>query len=124
MADRNINKALRGERRRRRVRGKVHGTAERPRLTVCRTLKHIYAQLIDDVEGRTLAAAASNSPQVRDKVKDDMDKTKIAQAVGEVLAEAAKQHGVQAVVFDRNRFPFHGRVKALADGARKAGLQF
>lgn len=124
MADRNIKKALRGERRRRRVRGKVQGTAERPRLTVCRTLKHIYAQLIDDVEGRTLAAAASNSPQVRDKVKDDMDKTKIAQAVGEVLAEAAKQHGVQAVVFDRNRFPFHGRVKALADGARKAGLQF
>ncbi len=124
MADRNVNKALRGERRRRRVRGKVHGTAERPRLTVCRTLKHIYAQLIDDVEGRTLAAAASNSPQVRDKVKDDMNKTKIAQAVGEMLAEAAKQHGVQTVVFDRNRFPFHGRVKALADGARKAGLQF
>jgi large subunit ribosomal protein L18 len=124
MADRNIKKDLRGERRRRRVRGKVHGTAERPRLTVCRTLKHIYAQIIDDVQGRTLAAAASNSPVVREKTKDDMDKTKIAQAVGEVLAELAKGNGIQSVVFDRNRFPYRGRVKALAEGARKGGLQF
>ncbi|MBD3331638.1 50S ribosomal protein L18 [candidate division GN15 bacterium] len=124
MADRNYKKALRGQRRRLRVRGKIHGTAERPRLTVCRTLKHIYAQIIDDVEGRTLAAAASNSPQVREKLKDDANKTKVAQTVGEALAELAKQNGVQSVVFDRNRFPFHGRVKALAEGARKGGLQF
>ena len=119
-----LNKKEMRQRRHARSRFYLSGTAQKPRLAVFRSLKHIYAQIIDDVQGRTLAAAASNSPVVREKTKDDMDKTKIAQAVGEVLAEAAKGKGIQSVAFDRNRFPYHGRVKALAEGARKGGLQF
>ncbi|MFT4224580.1 50S ribosomal protein L18 [Dysgonomonas sp.] len=101
-----------------RVRGKVTGTAERPRLTVFRSNKQIYAQVIDDLTGRTLAAASSL------KITDKAPKKEIAAKVGELIAKSAQEAGVTAVVFDRNGFLYHGRVKELADAARKGGLKF
>jgi len=106
------------ERRRRRVRKKVSGAPERPRLSVRRSLKHIYAQLIDDVNGKTLAAASSVS------LKIPGGNIQAAEAVGKSLAESAQKSGVETVNFDRNGRLYHGRVKALADAARKAGLKF
>ena len=106
-------------RRHRRVRGKVAGTAERPRLTVFRSNRGIFAQLIDDEAGRTLAAASWTSLG-----KPDGSKTEQAEAVGKALAEAAKKAGIESCVFDRGGYLFHGRVKALAEGAREGGLQF
>jgi large subunit ribosomal protein L18 len=101
-----------------RIRGRVFGTPERPRLSVYRSNKEIYAQVIDDVHGRTLAAASSK------KVQDKMNKTEKASLVGKELAEKAKSAGITAVVFDRNGYLYHGRVKSLADGAREGGLEF
>ncbi|MBU2566113.1 50S ribosomal protein L18 [Patescibacteria group bacterium] len=103
-----------------RVRAKVSGTGERPRLTVKRALSHIYAQVIDDVKGLTLAAASDKD------VKDSKGKTKVevATEVGKIVAERAKAKNISAVVFDRKDKRYHGRVKALADGAREGGLQF
>lgn len=101
-----------------RVRGKVTGTAERPRLTVFRSNKQIYAQVIDDLTGKTLAAASSL------KITDKAPKKEIAAKVGELIAKSAQEAGVTAVVFDRNGFLYHGRVKELADAARKGGLKF
>jgi large subunit ribosomal protein L18 len=106
-------------RRHRRVRGKVAGTAERPRLTVFRSNRGIFAQLIDDEAGRTLAAASWQSVGSLDGSKTDQ-----AEAVGKALAEAAKKAGIERCVFDRGGYLFHGRVKALAEGAREGGLQF
>lgn len=111
------------ERRHRRVRGKVSGTAERPRLCVTRTNAHIYAQVIDDVSGLTLAAAASNDPEVRSALKSGAT-IGAATAVGEAVGRKAVANGVAEVVFDRGGRLYHGRVKALADGARNAGLKF
>jgi large subunit ribosomal protein L18 len=105
------------QRRRRRVRGKITGTAERPRLAVFRSNTDIYAQVIDDAKGHTLAAADSRA------VKDG-DKTAKARATGALLAERAQAAGVEAVVFDRGGYLYHGRVKALAEGAREGGLRF
>ena len=105
-------------RRHARVRKRVAGTAERPRLAVFRSNRHIYAQLIDDVSGRTLAAAGT----VRGS--DDADKTAAAKQVGAELATKAKAAGITAAVFDRGGYQFHGRVKALADAAREGGLDF
>ena len=107
-------------RRRRRVRGKVSGTAERPRLAVFRSNVGIYAQLIDDLDGKTLASASSKG------LPKSFKGTKTAQAneVGKRLAAAAKQAGIEAVVFDRAGYLYHGRVKALAEGAREGGLTF
>ena len=108
------------ERRRRRVRGKVSGTAERPRLAVFRSNVGIYAQLIDDLEGKTLAAASWNSlPKSFKGTKTDQ-----AREVGKLIADRAKQAGVETVVFDRAGYLYHGRVKALAEGAREGGLKF
>ncbi len=107
------------DRRRKRIRGRVHGTAERPRLSVFRSNARIYAQVIDDVDGRTLAAAGSIEAALRDS-----SKTEAATEVGRLLAERAKAAGVTKVVFDRGGYLYHGRVKALADGARDGGLQF
>ncbi len=107
------------ERRHRRVRGKVSGTAERPRLSVSRSNKRIYAQLIDDERGHTLAAAGSHEAALR-----GLDKGPAAAEVGRLLAERGTQAGVTAVVFDRGGYRYHGRVKALADGAREGGLEF
>ena len=105
-------------RRHRRVRVKVAGTGERPRLSVYRSLHHVYAQLIDDETSRTVAAASTTQLKVG---KND---TKAAAAVGRAIAESAKAAGVRAVVFDRGGFLYHGRVKALAEAAREAGLEF
>jgi large subunit ribosomal protein L18 len=107
-------------RRHRRVRGKVHGTAERPRLVVFRSNRGIEAQLVDDVEGKTLAAASS----LNLKKSFKGDKTKQAAEVGKLLAENAKQANVETVVFDRAGYLYHGRVKALAEAAREGGLKF
>ena len=100
-----------------RIRGKISGTAQRPRMTVFRSNKQIYIQLIDDLAGRTLAAASS-------KGIEEGTKTEIAAAVGEKIAQRALEAGINEVVFDRNGYLFHGRVKSLADAARKGGLKF
>jgi len=114
------------QRRHRRVRAKVSGTAERPRLAVHRSLQHIYAQLIDDIAGCTLAAASSNEPDFRARQTDEVKASNVpgAKAVGELLAQRAKAKGIESVVYDRGGYPYHGRVKALADGARTGGLAF
>ena len=116
-------KRLKLARRRMRIRKKVVGTPERPRLSVFRSLKHIYAQIIDDTAERTLAAASTQSPDVRQAL-DKAPGCAAAKAVGKRLAEKAIAHGVRKVVFDRSGYRYHGRVKALADAAREAGLVF
>jgi large subunit ribosomal protein L18 len=110
--------------RKKRVRNKIRGTAEMPRLTVFKSAKHIYAQIIDDTTGCTLAAASTVSKELRLKAKDISSNTKGAILVGEVIAKNGLGKGVNKVVFDRNGFLFHGRVKALAEAAREQGLQF
>lgn len=105
-----------------RVRAKVHGTAERPRLAVFRSVKHIYAQLIDDDAGATLAAAGSLDKTLRETPSGG--NIEGAKAVGALIAVRAKDKGIEKVVFDRGGFRYHGRVKGLADAAREAGLQF
>jgi large subunit ribosomal protein L18 len=111
------------DKRKARIRRKVSGTPDRPRLTVYKSLKHMYAQLVDDVAGKTLVSVATTSKNLKGEVKDD-DKTAAAKKVGAALAKAAKEKGIEAVVFDRNGYVYHGRVKALADSAREAGLKF
>jgi large subunit ribosomal protein L18 len=110
-------------RRHRRVRGKVSGTAERPRLCVNRTNAHIYAQIIDDVNGVTIAAASSNDGELKATFKAGSN-IEAAKAVGEAVGRRAKEAGIDEVVFDRGGRLYHGRVQALADGARSAGLKF
>ena len=112
--DRKINRL----RRHRRVRVRLTGSAERPRLAVFRSLNHIYAQVIDDASGRTLAAASTVGQKQADKSMD------VAASVGKAIAQKAKAAGVNRVVFDRGGFLYHGRIKALADAAREAGLEF
>ncbi|MFM7212403.1 MAG: 50S ribosomal protein L18 [Actinomycetota bacterium] len=109
------------ERRHLRVRKKVSGTAARPRLVVTRSARHMFAQVVNDDEGRTIASASSMEADVRGA---SADKTAKARKVGELLADRAKKAGVETVVFDRGGNKFHGRVAALAEGAREGGLQF
>ena len=109
--------------RHRRVRQKVAGTISRPRLCVFRSLNHIHAQLIDDSMGQTLVSMSTLDSQVRSKT-DGMGKSKKAEIVGTLLAEKALNKGVKQVVFDRGGYKYHGRVKALAEAARKVGLEF
>jgi large subunit ribosomal protein L18 len=116
-------KAAKLARRRRRVRAKVAGTAERPRLCVTRTNANTYAQLIDDVAGETLVSASTIDAELRDGIENGSD-VEAAHAVGEALGERAKAAGLTSIVFDRSGRLYHGRVKAVADGARKAGLEF
>jgi large subunit ribosomal protein L18 len=114
-------------RRQRRVRAKVKGTAARPRLRVSRSNAHVYAQLIDDVAGVTLVAAASNEKTLAATIRKDSGSTSnkaAASVVGEELAKRALDAGLSEVVFDRGGHLYHGRTRALADGARKAGLKF
>ena len=111
------------EKRRARIRRKLSGTPERPRLTVYKSLKHMYAQLVDDTAGKTLVSVGTTSKDLKDEVKDD-DKTAAAKKVGAALAKAAKDKGIEAVVFDRNGFDYHGRIQAVAAAAREAGLKF
>jgi len=109
--------------RHRRVRTKIFGTAQCPRLNVFRSLSHIQAQIIDDERGHTLVAASSVEPGLRGELVG-LGKSAQAKIVGQVLGERAQAKGVQQVVFDRGGYKYHGRVKALADGAREAGLKF
>ena len=110
-------------RRHARVRKRVEGTAEKPRLSVYRSLTHIYAQVIDDVSRTTLAAASDVESDLKGKLKGKK-KSDVATLVGETVAQRAKEKGIGAVVFDRGGYPFHGRVKALAEAARAGGLKF
>ncbi len=110
-------------RRHRRVRRKIHGTPERPRLNVFRSLTNIYAQVIDDEAGVTLVSASTLDREVRDQVQG-LNKTEAARVVGKVLAERALAKGIKTVVFDRGGYKYIGRVQALAEGAREGGLEF
>jgi large subunit ribosomal protein L18 len=110
-------------RRKKRIRKKVTGTPERPRLSVFRSAKHIYAQVVDDTAGQTLAYASTLSKDVRDQTAE-VDKTEAAKLVGAAIAKACSDKGIGKVVFDRNGFIYHGRIRALAEGAREAGLNF
>ena len=118
---RNVFKRLR---RKRRVRKSVTGTAERPRLTVFRSHKNIYAQIIDDTAGRTLVAASTMEKPLRERLSRKGGNKAAATAVGAELAVKAVQAGIKKVVFDRNGYPYHGRVRELAEAARKGGLEF
>jgi large subunit ribosomal protein L18 len=109
--------------RHQRVRAKISGTADRPRLNVYRSLGNIYAQVIDDVAGHTLASASTIDRELRGQV-DGKNKTEAAKMVGALVAQRAQAVGVKTVIFDRGGYRYHGRVKALADGAREAGLVF
>jgi large subunit ribosomal protein L18 len=111
------------KRRHRRVRKRVVGISQRPRFNVFRSLKHIYAQVIDDTRGHTLAAASTLDPELRDKVKG-LTKTEQAKLVGGLLAKRALERGVKEVAFDRGGYKYHGRVKSLAEAAREGGLEF
>lgn len=106
-----------------RILEKIRGTAERPRLSVYRSNKHIYAQVIDDDAGHTLVAASSLEDPIQEEA-DDRTPTEVSRAVGERVAEKAREEGIDRVVFDRDGYRYHGRVKALANGAREGGLQF
>lgn len=110
--------------RKKRVRRKIRGTPERPRLTVFKTARHLYAQIIDDTGGKTLVAASTTSKDLEPKVKGISGNIKGAVLVGESIARKGTEVGIKKVVFDRNGFLYHGRVKALADAARENGLEF
>ena len=112
------------KRRHVRVRAKVSGTTQRPRLNVFRSSAHIYAQVIDDTAGSTLVAASDLEAEVKERAGAGAPKVARAKAVGQIIAERAKQAGFESVVFDRGGFLYHGRVRAVAEGAREAGLQF
>lgn len=122
MLPKSIRKSARWKRRRR-IRKKIYGVPEAPRLCVFRSNRHIYAQIIDDTVGRTLVAASTLSKDIRGSLKSMCNKEAAAK-VGKLLAQKAIEKGIRKVVFDRNFYLFHGRVKALADSAREAGLRF
>jgi large subunit ribosomal protein L18 len=109
--------------RKRRIRKKILGTPERPRLTIFRSARHIYAQLIDDTNGSTIVSASSLDRSVKEGQAFDSKKSQAVQ-IGKLVAERAITKGVKKVVFDRNGYLYHGRVKAISDGAREAGLEF
>jgi large subunit ribosomal protein L18 len=109
--------------RKKRIRKKIHGTPQRPRLSVFRSARHMYAQVIDDTAGRTLAAASTTDQQAKDAPKFK-NKIEAAKFVGKLVGERALDQGIKEVVFDRNGFLYHGRVESLSKGARKAGLIF
>ena len=114
-------KEFQRSRAKRRVRAKIYGTAERPRLSVFRSNKQIYAQIINDDNGTTIVSASS---RIEDIASKKLNKTETARLVGNLLAERAKEAEIEKVVFDRNGYVYHGRIKALADGAREGGLKF
>lgn len=115
------------ERKRRkvlRVRKNLLGSSERPRLTVFRSLNQVYTQIVDDLNGVTIASASSLSTEIKDELEKAKNKTEKSKLVGKLLAEKAKEKNVTKVVFDRGRYHYHGRIKAVADGAREGGLEF
>lgn len=118
-----INKNQDRLKRHKRVRAKIKGTAQTPRLSVYRTLTHIYAQIIDDVKGNTLVTASTLDKELKGKL-DGMDKKAQAKEVGKLIAKKAKSKKISAIVFDRGGYLYIGRVQALADGAREGGLKF
>lgn len=122
MGSPNKRKELRLKRKKR-IRKRMTGTVERPRMTVFRSAKHIYSQIIDDTQGITLVTASTTEKEIREQQKFE-NKTAAAVYVGQLIAERAVQKGIKSVVFDRNGFLYHGRIKAVSDGARKAGLDF
>ena len=124
MADKQMKKTGMRRRRQMRIRKRLLGTADRPRLTIFRSLKHIQAQLIDDVNGRSLMGISSNAPQLKDQLQTIEGKCNKSREVGKALAESALDAGISQVVFDRAGYLYHGRVKALAEGAREGGLKF
>ncbi len=117
-------KQTRFQRRKKHVRKTVFGRHDRPRLTVTRTLNHIYAQIINDEEGTTMVSASTLDKEIKDRLKPEMKKVEQSKMVGEAIAKRALETDIKSVSFDRNGLLYHGRVKALADGARKGGLQF
>ena len=121
--DKNIQKKLRRDRIRRRIRSDIRGTGDRPRLSVYKSNKHVYAQLVDDLMGKTLVAASSQSEEVAEQVADKT-KAEAAEVVGKYLADLANEKGINKAVFDRSGYKYHGVIKALADGAREGGLDF
>lgn len=116
-------KYLARHKRQKRVRKKIVGTKERPRLSVFKSLKHIYAQVIDDEAGNTLVAASTQSPELKDNLSTQSN-ISAAEQVGTLIARRAKEHQIESVVFDRGGNLYHGRIKALADAAREEGLRF
>ena len=121
-----IDKVVERKKRAFRIRKRVAGTTQRPRLSVRRSLNHIYVQIIDDSAGASLVQVGSTNKEIAAKVTDKkkMSKTDVSKLVGELVAEKAKEKGIEKVVFDRKGYAFHGRIKALAEAARKKGLQF
>ncbi len=117
-------KHKRRQRRKYAIRKKITGTCEVPRLTVFKSITHIYAQIIDDVTRKTLASASTIDKEVKALLKPDMPKVAQSEVVGEILGKRALKNNIKTIAFDRNGYLFHGRVKALADGCRKAGLEF
>jgi len=111
------------KKRAKRVRRKIHGTSERPRLSVFRSLNNVYVQLIDDNKGVSLLGISSMAPEVK-SLETEKGKIGVSKAVGKIVAEKAKEKGITKVVFDRAGFLYHGRIKAVAEGAREGGLQF
>ena len=111
-------------RRKQHIRKHISGTAKRPRMAIFRSSKHIYAQIIDDERGITIASASSLTPEIRSKAEDLEDKKAVAKEVGRIIAQRAKGKGVNVVAFDRGGYLYHGRIKALADAAREVGLNF
>jgi len=120
MADTKLSSRLR---RKRSIRKRIFGTAERPRLSVFRSSMHMYAQVIDDDTGKTLVAASTLSPEVRES-RDGKKKSELAALVGKLVAQKCQAQNITRVVFDRNGFIYHGRIKAVAEGAREGGLEF
>ncbi len=118
-----IDRSKERQRIHRRIRRKIFGTPERPRLCVFRSLKYIYAQIIDDTQGRTLAAASTIEKQVRGDLRSGCN-IQASRLVGKAIAERAKAKGIETVVFDRGGYLYHGRIKALAEAARESGLKF
>jgi large subunit ribosomal protein L18 len=106
------------------IRKKIKGTAEKPRLVVFRSLQHIYTQLVDDINGKTLLSISSNAKEIADKLSVEKSKIAKSKLIGKFTAEKALSQNISSVVFDRNGYLFHGRIKAVADGARENGLKF
>ncbi len=112
------------ERRKKQIRKKVYGTADKPRLAIFRSLKHIYAQLIDDLNDKAILTVSDLTEEVSAEVKDESTKTEKSKIVGKIVAKKALENDIKAIVFDRSGYRYHGRVKALAESAREAGLKF
>jgi large subunit ribosomal protein L18 len=122
MSQKNMREIAR-QKRKRRIRKKIFGTEHRPRLSVFRSAKHIYAQLVIDTTGSTILAASTLSPEIRGEI-GELKKSDAAKKVGEYIGRKATEKNIRRVIFDRNGFLYHGRVKALAEGARESGLEF